>query len=155
MSPKIALVVFIARLLGSHTNHHVKMANTYAPMILEEMDAANSDLSPKLISAMIMAESSFDAKGESHKGAVGLMGIMPSDPHARKYTKAQLFNPRLNIRLGLKIIEDSRNDCRRIVENELGYIDPRIWLSRYAGYGCQESIYADQILATILRIDNS
>jgi membrane-bound lytic murein transglycosylase MltF len=155
MSTTTALIVFIARLLVTPTHQHIRMANTYAPMIVSEMDRVNSDLDPKLIAAMIMTESSFDPKGESYKGAIGLMGIMPNDPNAKKYTREQLLNPRINIRVGLKIIEDSRKSCRRIVEDEVGYVDPRIWLSRYAGYGCQESTYADNVLWLESKANNS
>lgn len=155
MNTTTALIVFIARLLATPTSHHVRIASTYAPFILAEMDRAHSPLNPKLIATLIMSESSFDPDKVSPKGALGLMQVMPDDPNAIKYSREQLLTPRINIRVGLRIIEDSRKSCERIVEDELGYIDPRIWLSRYAGYGCQESTYADNILRTILRIDNS
>lgn len=155
MSTTTALIVFIARLLGSPSTQHARMANTYAPIILTEMDRAHSELNPKLIAAIAMTESGMDSRAVSVRGAVGLMQIMPNDINAKKYTLEQLFDPRINIRVSLKIIEDSRKSCMRIVQDEVGYIDPRIWLSRYAGYGCQESIYADTILQTVLKTDNS
>lgn len=149
-----ALILFIVNLFPVPTNRAVNIAELAAPIIMSELAQVGSDVDPKLVAAMIMIESSYRADAVSIKGAMGWMGVMPSNPRAVKFTKKQLIKPRINVRIGLQIIEDSRRSCRRIVEDALGYTDPRIWLSRYAGYGCQESIYADNLLRSVQAADN-
>lgn len=150
-----ALVFFIVHLFPTATKYNVAVANKAAPIILSELERVKSDVNPKIVATIIMRESSYITTAESGKGAVGWMGILSSGPRANKYTKKQLTNPRLNVRIGLQIIEESRRSCRRIVEDQLGYIDPRLWLSRYAGFGCQESTYAQRILRKIQAVDNT
>lgn len=150
-----ALILFIVNLFPTPTNHAVNVAELAAPIIMSELAQVGSDVDPKLVAAMIMVESSYHSDAVSIKGAVGWMGVMPSNPRAVKFTKKQLIKPRINVRIGLQIIEDSRRSCRRIVEDILGYTDPRIWLSRYAGYGCQESTYADNLLRRVQSADDT
>ncbi|MGH7804682.1 MAG: lytic transglycosylase domain-containing protein [Candidatus Binatia bacterium] len=53
-----------------------------------------------LVKAVIHAESRFDPRARSHKGAVGLMQLMPRT--ARSYGVRNLTNPRDNIRAGVQ-----------------------------------------------------
>lgn len=63
-------------------------------------------LEPQLISAVIFAESKFDANATSSVGARGLMQIMPdtfswlTEKRGDDYTAEDLFNPRINIDYG-------------------------------------------------------
>jgi soluble lytic murein transglycosylase-like protein len=52
------------------------------------------------VKAVIHAESHFDPKARSHKGAVGLMQLMPRT--ARMYGVRRLTDPRENIRAGVQ-----------------------------------------------------
>lgn len=65
------------------------------------------ELDPYLVCAVINAESSFNSDVESHKGAVGLMQIMPSTGEwvagkigIENYSEVILTDPETNIRIG-------------------------------------------------------
>jgi len=69
--------------------------------------AAEYDLDPLLISSVIYTESHYDPSVVSHKGAVGLMQVLPSTAafisKKRKMpeiTEKDLKNPETNIRIG-------------------------------------------------------
>jgi len=70
----------------------------YDPYI--EIVAAENGLSPELIKAVALVESGFDAKAVSHKGAQGLMQLMPET--ARDYGVTDAFDPLSNLRAGAK-----------------------------------------------------
>ena len=74
----IVAVVIIAA-IGSITNHYLQR-NVFYPLdhydnVVRNVDKYNID--PLLIMAIIKAESNFNEKVVSHKGAVGLMQITP------------------------------------------------------------------------------
>ncbi len=58
------------------------------------------DVEPELIQAIIMAESSYNPKAVSIKGARGLMQLMPST--ARALGVEDIFNPKHNIHGGVR-----------------------------------------------------
>lgn len=62
--------------------------------------ARQYDVDAALVKAVIHAESRFDPKARSHRGAVGLMQLMPRT--ARAYGIRNLTNPRDNIRAGVQ-----------------------------------------------------
>lgn len=75
----------------------------------ERIDAINQAIdhyaekykvNPILIRAMIKQESNFNTKAVSHKGACGLMQLMPGT--ARRFKVADIFNPFDNIEGGVK-----------------------------------------------------
>ncbi len=81
------------------------------------------ELDPYLVCAVINAESNFNADVESHKGAVGLMQIMPSTGEwiagkigIENFSEAMLTDPETNIRIGcwylhyLEGLFDGNND---------------------------------------------
>lgn len=66
------------------------------------------DLDPAMICAMIFVESRFNAKAESHKGARGLMQIMPTTGSWvatqlkwRDFSETSLFDPAKNLEIGI------------------------------------------------------
>ncbi len=81
-------------------------ARKLARVIIEECDSYQID--PSLILAIIQVESSFSPRAVSHKGAIGLMQVMPSTAEylAEKLGisisgKNELHDPFLNVRLGI------------------------------------------------------
>lgn len=76
-------------------------------------------LSPDFVSAVIWAESRFDARAVSHKGAVGLMQILPSTAEWLSDAEIEpeaLKNINLNIDLGCKYL---RYLTDKFVDNDL------------------------------------
>lgn len=64
-------------------------------------------LDNRLVYAVIMAESGYDAQAKSPKGAIGLMQIMPSTAEwlsDAPVEEADLYNPECNIELGVKLL---------------------------------------------------
>ena len=66
---------------------------------------------PALIAAVIMTESSFDPRSRSHKGALGLMQILPTTGQSlaletqRPWSgDSALFDPSLNLSLGVRYL---------------------------------------------------
>lgn len=55
---------------------------------------------PRLVQAVIKVESDFDRKALSHKGAQGLMQLMPET--ARRYQVKDVYDPKQNIKGGVQ-----------------------------------------------------
>lgn len=62
--------------------------------------AKKYDIDESLVKAVIYTESYFNPNATSHKGASGLMQLMPAT--AAKYGVSDLYNPRQNIIAGIK-----------------------------------------------------
>ncbi len=67
----------------------------------------SNKLNPSLVGAMVFAESGFNPKAVSHKGAIGLMQIMPNTGEwiaqelgEKGYSSEELLNPEKNLRIG-------------------------------------------------------
>jgi soluble lytic murein transglycosylase-like protein len=58
----------------------------------------------KLIHSIIKVESDYDPRAVSKKGAMGLMQLMP--PTARQYGVRDVFDPRENIKGGVRYLKD-------------------------------------------------
>jgi hypothetical protein len=74
----------------------------YDAMIEAEARRANVDAS--LVSAVIRAESNFEPRSVSRKGARGLMQLMPAT--AKRLGVARPFDPRANIRGGARYLRE-------------------------------------------------
>jgi soluble lytic murein transglycosylase len=69
--------------------------------------AANYDLDPALLAAVIYRESRFDAGARSSSGAIGLMQLLPDTAKGialhtggSRFRVADLFDPEINVRYG-------------------------------------------------------
>lgn len=94
-------------------------------MRLVAHEARNMGVPTALALAVARAESDFDAYARSHKGARGIMQIMPRTARDEYGIQAELlWNPRINVRLGLHFL-------RRLLERYEGRVD--LALSYYNG----------------------
>jgi soluble lytic murein transglycosylase-like protein len=76
-------------------------ASLYQDMIAEQSDLHGVDAN--LVHAVIQAESAYDPRAVSVKGAMGLMQLMPET--AEKYGVLNAFNPAQNIRAGVAYLK--------------------------------------------------
>ena len=84
---------------------------------LIETTARTHQVSPLLIKAVIQAESKFDPSAVSHRGAVGLMQVMPSTALAEGVQNEELMDPKMNLEAGvrhLKKLLKSFNDDEKL-----------------------------------------
>ncbi len=125
LAPVICLAIFVS---GCAVDGNAYPARPSAPGEVKRMvmqEAVRLRVPVSLALAVAHAESHFDSNAESHKGARGVMQIMPAtarseyglDPHL-------LWNPRINIRVGLHFL-------RRLIDRYRGRID--LALSYYNG----------------------
>ena len=70
--------------------------------LIEEHSAAHQ-VSPALVRAVIQAESAFNPRARSHKGAMGLMQLMPAT--ATEFAVLDPYDPRENIRAGVAYLK--------------------------------------------------
>jgi hypothetical protein len=61
-------------------------------------------LNPQLIAAVVEAESAFDADALSHKGAQGLMQIMPATADRFGVPRWSIFEPEVNLEVGVRYL---------------------------------------------------
>jgi soluble lytic murein transglycosylase-like protein len=81
---------------------YLAASHRYAPLV--QKAAREHSLDRALLQAMIAAESGFDPRAVSPKGAVGLMQLMPET--ARRYGVRNLYDPAENIQGGAKYVRD-------------------------------------------------
>lgn len=70
-------------------------------------------LDARLLHAVIRAESGYDARARSARGAVGLMQLLPET--ARRYGVQDLLDPRKNVEAGARYLRD----LLRLFENDV------------------------------------
>lgn len=88
-------------------------------------EAGNMRVPPSLALAVAHAESDFNPRALSHKGARGVMQIMPATARGEYGIRADaLWDPTLNVRIGLHFL-------RRLIDQYRGRVD--LALSYYNG----------------------
>ena len=88
-----------------NTAHGHKQEHFFHPIIVQVAD--HHELDPALIKAIIMAESGYNPRAVSKKGARGLMQLMPGTAEALGVEDS--FNPEQNIRGGVKYFKQLVN----------------------------------------------
>jgi soluble lytic murein transglycosylase-like protein len=76
-------------------------ASAYDDLITQH--ASRNDVSPDLVRAVIQAESAFNPRAQSVKGALGLMQLMPAT--AAEFNVLNVFDPAENIRAGVAYLK--------------------------------------------------
>ncbi len=112
-------------------------------------------LSPSLVGAMIFVESGFNPKAVSHKGAMGLMQIMPrtgewgaTELGIEDFTLKELMDPEKNLMIGtwylayLKRINDG-NDYLALASYNAGHRNVSQWVREGVWNG--DSVKIEQI----------
>jgi len=66
--------------------------------------AERHDLNPRLVAAVVGAESAFQARAVSHKGARGLMQLMPATALRFGVAPGELFEPERNLEAGARYL---------------------------------------------------
>lgn len=100
----LIVLLFVMGLYHDNTIHKLRYPYLYKPIIQKYAEAYKVD--PLLVCAVIRQESHFIPYSNSHKGAVGLMQIMPETAKEiagwlkEDYEKVDLTKPEDNIRYG-------------------------------------------------------
>jgi hypothetical protein len=88
--------------LSYRTGRGPLFASPYDAIIVAE--AKRWDVDAALVSAVIRAESNFEPRSVSRKGARGLMQLMPAT--ARRFGVARPFDPRANVSAGVRYLKE-------------------------------------------------
>ncbi|MDA8654075.1 lytic transglycosylase domain-containing protein [Alphaproteobacteria bacterium] len=90
--------------------------------IIIEESLKSETVPPSLALAIAHVESNFKYNAVSHKGAIGVMQIMPATAWGEfRIKRHQLFNPRINIRIGIQFMEQLLNRYRGRVDLALSH----------------------------------
>ncbi len=109
----VLAVVYIGQKLYDMVRREYVLPLKYEPLV--EKYAAENELPPDLVYAIIKTESSFNAKAESDAGAVGLMQLMPETYEyltgftGEEYNLERLKDPETNIRYGCMLLGKMRD----------------------------------------------
>ena len=93
-------VLLPARFQQPQLSPHRSLPRRYAGMILEL--AKKHEISWQLIAALIRAESNFNSKATSHRGARGLMQITSRTASRYRVSAKELYEPYKNVETGIR-----------------------------------------------------
>jgi soluble lytic murein transglycosylase len=103
---KICIVLLIAAVLFHRPLLKKYFILDYRQTIIDF--SRDHRMNPALVSAIVFTESGFNPAAESHKGAVGLMQIMPATGQwvaeqmmLRNFTLSELTDPDINLKIGI------------------------------------------------------
>jgi soluble lytic murein transglycosylase-like protein len=89
----------------------------YGSLIYEA--ARKHQVNPQLVAALIRQESAGNVRAMSHKGARGLMQLMPATARRFGVRKEQLFDPQHNLEAGVRylswLVDQFPNDLAKIL----------------------------------------
>jgi len=132
----------------------------FAEFLHEESVAYRMD--PILILAVIKVESTFDSEAVSAKGARGLMQLLPVVAHSRAEalglkitTSSEIFNPYLNVKLGVNYLAYLRDRFRNMnLALEAYYLGPTAVYELLGERGLSFG-YARRVLSAYRRFSRS
>ena len=137
-------------------NRYRVSADFVAPVVMTAYQAAaRSSLDPLLVLAVIAIESSFNPTAVSITGARGLMQVMPKyhmDKIALHGDESILFTPRMNIRVGVQILQEylrRAGEIESALQMYVGAIDDAN--SSYARKVMTERSLLDRMVAGLRR----
>ena len=122
--------------------------------------AANYDLDPALLAAVIYRESKFDARARSSSGAIGLMQLLPDTAKGiavhtggSRFRVADLYDPEINVRYGafyLRRLLTKYGDMRlALAAYNAGQANVDEWGAQGKGIAFAETRkYVDSVLKT-------
>lgn len=79
------------------------------------------EFNPSIALSVAYTESTYNPKAIGGQGEIGLFQVKPQ--YALGYTRAQLFNPEINIRVGITRLKEEQKYC-----THRGYLE---WLTCY------------------------
>ncbi|MGZ8983689.1 MAG: lytic transglycosylase domain-containing protein [Methylotenera sp.] len=86
------------------TNSALPSAQGMSFGLLVDEAAHVNDMEAALLHAVITAESNYNTRAVSRKGAIGLMQLMPAT--AKRYGVTDMFDPAQNVRGGTRYLKD-------------------------------------------------
>lgn len=149
-------IAFVENLIEDDIPSHPNK-QSIAQLIVEESHKA--DIDPLFVTAIVRTESMFRHKAVSHRGAKGLMQLMPATGHyVSKLSKIELkdsehlYDPATNIKLGiwyLKYLNEKfkGNQERVLVAYNWGPTNVKKALARGATVPKQARDYAHKVLS--------
>ena len=109
---RMAVPSFDARKLNEVPTNAWKVLYPLPYETVLRREAERNNFDPMFAAGLIRQESTFQADAVSHANAIGLMQILPKEGRRLakaakvRYTKASLFDPNVNIELGMLYISD-------------------------------------------------
>ncbi len=144
------------------TDYRARMSPEHIQEISKSIlaESKNYDYDPMFLTALIITESSFDRKARSHKGAIGLMQIVPrtgvalaTEKKMEWKGKPTLYNPKINIALGTFYLNKLHNrfgDLNLALE---AYNHGPTKLAKYLKSGYQPRRYSKKVFQIYEMID--
>lgn len=116
-----------------------------------EREALRYKFSPALIRAIIKQESDYNSQAVSPAGAIGLMGVMPSNATFCGMRVDELYNPYANVICGAKILGNAWQKYQNNIIATLGYYNGgERCFGKRAENPCKETaLYPKQVLSRL------
>lgn len=134
------------------TAHHTPQNRADVKKLVAR-EAVRMNMPISLALAVAHVESNFNPRAKSHKGARGVMQIMPATARGEYGIQAhQLWNPRINVRLGLHFLRRliDRYDGR--IDLALSYYNGGSAVDRYGSHRPQVIPYTRQYVSKVKRL---
>ena len=150
----VTVIAVLAATFGTiHVTRPAWYDRLWYPLRYEEFvqgHARNYRLDPALLAAVIYQESKFRADAESHRGAIGLMQLLPGTAQGiadrtggKAFRVADLYDPELNIRYGAwylrHLLDKYRSERLALAAYNAGQQNVDDWRARGVGIQFDET----------------